>query len=137
MTNTNWKTDLRVLVCGGRNYYDRQFLYEKLDTIHRQAGIACVIEGDATGADRLAGNWASKWKVDNEKFPADWRALGKSAGMVRNKKMLVEGKPDIVAAFPGGKGTDNMVRLAKEAGVTVLDYRREGEASPSTPRSAL
>jgi hypothetical protein len=37
--------------------------------------------------------------------------------------MLKEGKPDLVIAFPGGRGTDMMVGLAKDAGVEVLDLR--------------
>ncbi len=35
--------------------------------------------------------------------------------------MLDEGKPDIVLAFPGGKGTANMVRQAKKAEITVVE----------------
>jgi predicted Rossmann-fold nucleotide-binding protein len=33
--------------------------------------------------------------------------------------MLSEGKPDLVIAFPGGRGTADMIRQAKEAGVPV------------------
>jgi hypothetical protein len=33
--------------------------------------------------------------------------------------MLDEGKPDLVLAFPGGRGTRNMVGQAKRAGVPV------------------
>ena len=34
--------------------------------------------------------------------------------------MLTEGKPDVVVAFPGGKGTINMIRQAKKKGITVI-----------------
>lgn len=46
--------------------------------------------------------------------------LGRAAGPMRNKQMLEEGKPDLVVAFPGGAGTENMVKQAKAAGIRVL-----------------
>jgi hypothetical protein len=39
---------------------------------------------------------------------------------MRNQAMLDYGKPDLVVAFPGGKGTADMVRRARVAGVKVL-----------------
>jgi UDP-N-acetylmuramoylalanine-D-glutamate ligase len=33
--------------------------------------------------------------------------------------MLNNGKPDLVVAFPGGRGTENMVKQAEAAGVPV------------------
>jgi hypothetical protein len=38
--------------------------------------------------------------------------------------MLREGRPDLVAAFPGGRGTAHMVRIAREAGVEVVHMIR-------------
>jgi hypothetical protein len=35
--------------------------------------------------------------------------------------MLLEGKPDLVVAFPGGKGTADMVRRARKANVPVKE----------------
>jgi len=52
-------------------------------------------------------------------FDADWK-LGKKAGPLRNQRMIDEGRPDLVVAFPGGKGTADMVRRAEAAGVKVL-----------------
>lgn len=57
-----------------------------------------------------------------KEFPADWDKYGKRAGYLRNVQMLDEGKPDLVVAFPGGKGTAMMVKLAKERGVRVIEY---------------
>jgi hypothetical protein len=34
--------------------------------------------------------------------------------------MLVEGKPDLIVAFPGGKGTAGMVALSRDAGIEVI-----------------
>jgi hypothetical protein len=34
--------------------------------------------------------------------------------------MIDEGKPDLVVAFEGGKGTANMIAQATDAGIRVL-----------------
>ena len=52
-------------------------------------------------------------------YPANWKKHGRAAGPIRNKQMLEEAKPDLVIAFPGGAGTANMVKQAREAGVKV------------------
>lgn len=60
-------------------------------------------------------------------FPAKWKMYGRSAGAIRNAVMLSEFQPDIVVAFPGGRGTAHMVRIARAAGIDVIeissDYR--------------
>lgn len=114
----------RVLVCGGRDFTQSAELYRYLDILHQRDEIDVVIEGDARGADRMAGYWAQTRHITNLKFAIeqeDWDKYGKGAGHRRNTRMLVEGKPDLVIAFPGGRGTANMVRQAKEAGVEVIE----------------
>ncbi len=112
---------LRVLVCGGRNFADADKLYTELDRIHAQTPIACIIEGGAKGADYLAARWSAKKGLDHHaRYPADWALHGKAAGPMRNQKMLDEGKPDLVVAFPGGRGTADMVQRAKKAGIKTI-----------------
>ena len=108
----------RVLVCGGRDFADYEMLSEALDAL---MPVAVIIHGGAKGADRLAGQYAESHQIEQWAFPALWEKYGKGAGPVRNAQMLREGKPEIVIAFPGGKGTANMVKLAREAGVPVVN----------------
>ena len=125
-------TDLRVLVCGGREFFDAAAVDRVLDRVHRLRGIALVIHGEATGADTLAHQWAVGAGVPIEGYPADWHAHGLSAGMRRNHMMLREGQPDVVIAFPGGIGTAMMIEIAGRAGVPVwAPYGQE------TPHEAL
>lgn len=80
-----------------------------------------IISGMASGADTAAIDWAvCNWCKTHE-YPANWNLYGKSAGYIRNKQMLDEGKPDLVIAFPGGKGTKMMVDIARKAGVQVME----------------
>jgi len=112
---------MRVLVCGGRNYNDRMTVQAVLDKLHNAKGIDLIIEGGAKGADRMAQDWAAQRMVECEHYPADWENQGSFAGPARNKRMLDEGQPDLVIAFPGGRGTANMIRQARKAGVEVIE----------------
>lgn len=74
-----------------------------------------------SGADGLADRAARVLGCDIDVYPADWPRYGKAAGPMRNQQMVDEGKPDVVLAFPGGRGTADMVRRAKAAGVRVVE----------------
>lgn len=112
---------MRVLVCGGRAYADNDRLYATLDDLDLDGSVSAVIEGGASGADALACRWAISRGVPIETFRADWVRYGRSAGPRRNAQMLLEGKPDLVIAFAGGRGTANMVALARKSGIRVIE----------------
>ncbi len=114
---------MRVLVTGGRDYINTYELFGKLNELHNEVGITVVIHGGASGADALAGNWARSRKVQEIACPADWDKHGKAAGPIRNQEMLEQHKPDLVVAFSGGRGTADMVRRARDAGVRVVEAR--------------
>lgn len=111
----------RVLVCGGRYFEDSRLIYSTLDALHVQHNFSVVIHGDARGADRVAERWADSLGIRVSVYPALWERWGTRAGPIRNQLMLDQGRPDLVVAFPGGKGTAHMVRIAKEAGVEVVE----------------
>lgn len=114
---------MRVLVCGGRDFNDALTLGSWLGGIHKQRGITVLIEGGYRGADRMARKFAEWAGIPVETFKADWDTYGKAAGPIRNKRMLIEGKPDLVVAFPGNDGTANMIEQARAAGVEVLEIK--------------
>lgn len=111
----------RVLVCGGRSFEDRKTVGRVLAILHEARPISLVISGGAPGADRLGELWAQHRKIAVCTFPANWRFEGRAAGPIRNARMLEFGKPDLVVAFPGGPGTQNMIAQAKAAGVEVQE----------------
>ena len=113
---------MRVLVCGGRGYpADKVFAW--LDAYPDKSKISTIIHGGANGADRAAGQWGMFEGVDVVVCLADWKGLGPSAGPRRNQRMIDEESPEIVIAFPGGRGTSDMVRRAKKAGIEVLEAK--------------
>lgn len=123
----------KILVCGGRNYGTRitedhncvpdyaaiRYLEATLQLLLDEFKEITIIQGEARGVDTLAKEWAKYNKVAVLSFPADWRNNGQAAGYLRNVQMLEEGEPDLVVAFPGGKGTEMMCALAKRVGVEV------------------
>lgn len=134
--------EFRVLVCGGRNYGKRwdgaewvedkgqvNRLWKVLDKALEAATLAgrtfTLVHGGASGADSLAGLWASmrKERVTVRVYEADWKTHGRAAGPIRNKQMLDEGKPNAVIAFPGGAGTANMIQQGKRVGVPIYEVK--------------
>jgi hypothetical protein len=128
---------MKVLVCGGRGFRDRMFLFEVMSKLHKRHEFTCLVHGDAgslvtpkppappylIGADRLAGEWAKENGIEVRSYPISqnvWNELGRYAGPERNKRMLDIEDPHLVVAFPGGPGTASMVGLARADGCPVI-----------------
>lgn len=126
---------MRVLACGDRNWTDRQMVFSTLSQVFKVAERDpefVLIEGQAKGADKIAGEWAemmAKYGVAHEMYPANWQMYGRGAGPVRNQQMLDEGRPDLVVAFHDAitesKGTKDMVTRAEKSGVRIWLVRHE------------
>lgn len=128
---------MKVLVCGGRQFANPNVhgkpaaevfeetckLVSALDALNEKPGycITRIIHGCAPGADMAAANWAGDRGIAVEPYPAEWRKYGSAAGPIRNARMLAMGAPDVVIAFPGNRGTADMVRRARAAGVRVIE----------------
>lgn len=122
---------MRVLVCGGRDYWDREHVYAVLDELDRRdyvglnglaRGGLVIITGGCDGADTLALQWAILRGVAYDLYEVskdEWIRFGKAAGPRRNTRMIVEGKPELVLAFSGHRGTKDMVTQARMAKIEV------------------
>jgi predicted Rossmann-fold nucleotide-binding protein len=95
----------------------------ELNALHQKHGFSIVIDGGQTGADTLAHEWAQEQGIDPVRCPALWSALGRAAGRRRNAFMLSFAKPEMVVAFPGGKGTRLMLDLAKAVHIPTVEIR--------------
>lgn len=112
---------MKILVCGGRNYKNKQRVFDKLDSVHKLTPISEIIQGGAWGADALAVAWATDNEIKITTYPANWEKWGKVAGSIRNAEMLAK-NPNIemVIAFPGGGGTENMINAARHADLCII-----------------
>lgn len=111
-----------VLVCGGRDYRDYNYVNETLDDIaltHSTIKIT-IIQGGARGADTFARHWACLRNVPCITIPAKWHLEGRAAGVLRNQRMLDEFDIGLAVVFPGGRGTQDMIRRLTRANIHTL-----------------
>lgn len=96
------QTDVSLLVCGGRTYAGREHVYRVLDRIHRERGIAHVLQDGSPGAAMLARSWARDRRVYlstvSDFLPASVR---------------------VVIAFPGADEPDHWLTRARAASARV------------------
>ncbi len=111
----------RILICGDRNWQDQKAILRIMQPFDPHT--TTLICGMARGADLIAYEIAKQLGWSVLPFPANWIKEGRAAGPIRNKRMLVEGKPTLVIAFhddlANSKGTANMVEIAKKAGIPL------------------
>jgi hypothetical protein len=115
-----------VWVTGGRDYANKERVFELLDTYHRKHRIAWII----TGSFYLSVLWALVNQIPFTVIPAEWDRFGNIAGPVRNEvisKTKIDGRVfDCQIAFPGGTGTKGSVCIARELGKPVYTIDWEG-----------
>lgn len=114
-----------LAVTGGRRYWNREFIFTELDKIHARWPVKLLIHGGALGADLTASEWAVDRGIWMRGYPANWWKHEKVAGPIRNRWMLLDGKPGIVVAFKGGHGTLNMVMNTRRENIRLIDLRDE------------
>jgi len=119
----------QVVVCGGRDFVPSDGDAVVL-SVWLAARVPLVLHhGDARGADRWAAGVAARVPgVTVIAHPAQWAEHGRSAGPRRNAAMLTVARAAAAAwgrlpellAYPGGRGTDDMVDKARRAGIPVV-----------------
>lgn len=104
-----------VLVTGGRDYGDGFKVYQTLDAVaFLCGGDIMLMHGGTTGADSFADAWAKKREQISVRVPAQWSKYGNKAGTKRNAEMAAISQAHYVIAFRGGRGTLNMLSLARD-----------------------
>ena len=123
---------MRIVVCGGRNYSNFEFLIKIMDELLRDyiqppntiqvrdKALFSIATGGATGADTLAERWARMRGIKCKTYLPDWNRYGDAAGPKRNIKMIDTFAPDLLVAFKGGFGTASSIKHAKSKGIKVF-----------------
>lgn len=109
----------QVIIAGGRDFSDYDLLCRKCDQFFINKAPTAIISGMARGADCWGVQYAREHGIPVLEFPANWRVLGKRAGMMRNLQMLEVA--DAVVAFWDGKskGTHHMIRETQKRGLPL------------------
>ncbi len=110
---------MRILVCGDRNWKDRECITREL---LRYDNTSIIVQGCCRGADMMAAESCKMLGYHCEGYPADWERYGRAAGPMRNKRMLDTGI-HLVLCFHNdignSKGTKNMMNQAIQYGIEV------------------
>ena len=118
---------MNLIIAGCRDFTDRDIIYEGIDLFINEYGTPDrIIEGGASGVDRIAGEYAREHNIPLQICKADWNKYGRAAGPIRNDKMARHVRdciyePGYLLAFWDGKsrGTKNMIDTAERYGLSV------------------
>ena len=121
---------LKIVIAGPRDFYDYDLVASSLvNILPKDRNRIQIVEGGATGVDRIARDFAIANKIEYKEFPANW-SLGRKAGPIRNEQMARYA--DMLIAFDAHtRGTASMIRCATKEGlkITTFDisaqYRKE------------
>ena len=86
---TRYLNSYKVIVAGGRDFDNYEFLKEKLDETFESLGDLDahpieIISGMANGADTLGIKYAKEHKLTRVLYPANWDKYPRMAGILRN-----------------------------------------------------
>lgn len=117
-----------ILICGGRDYSDWDAFSLAMRAVVKSfdGEEIRVVHGGATGADTMASRWSDEHGYECVVYEADWLNEGRAAGPLRNQRMLDSEHVSMVVAFPGGRGTADMVRRAEAKGIHVWRPPQDG-----------
>lgn len=110
---------MKVIIAGGRDFNDYDYLREKCDYYLQNMIDVEIVSGKAKGADSLGERYGTEKGFKIKEFPADWDKYGKSAGYRRNGDMA-DYADSLIAFWDGeSKGTNHMINLARDKGLKV------------------
>lgn len=114
---------MKVIVAGSRSVTD----YATVADAIQASGFAVeeVVSGTARGVDRLGEMWANYRRIPLKKFPANWDAYGRAAGVIRSNEMAIYADA-LIAVWDGkSRGTAHMIETAEKNGLEIFVKRVE------------
>lgn len=110
----------RLIIAGSRHGVDPDLLHDELRIWVEEHGMPDVVLcGEADGVDQQGKSWALSRGVRVESYPADWHTHGKAAGPIRNRQMAAAAQGAIIFAPDNSRGSNDMERAARRAGLKV------------------
>jgi hypothetical protein len=118
------KNQFRVIVAGGRDFFNYQLLESKLNKLLSQKENVEIVSGNAKGADQLGERYARQHGLLISSYPALWNLHGTKAGFIRNEEMAKTANACVCFWDGESSGTKHMIETAKsmQIPVRVINY---------------
>lgn len=117
------------VVTGSRSWNWADPIHAALEQVAVEYPDAVMIEGGANGADRIARHFWQEIGRMAMTIPAQWDKYGRSAGPIRNRRMLATPGVGLCIGFvqPDSKGTWDCLAAAAKFGVRRIVVDHKGE----------
>jgi len=103
---------MKLAIIGSRTFRDYPMLEKYILENFDITKIEAIVSGEALGADSLSANFAYNHNIPKIIFKPDWQLYGKSAGFIRNKK-IVDTADEFVIFWDGmSRGSKHSLDLA-------------------------
>ena len=115
---------MKVAIIGGRDFHQKEFLFEKVLSIVQNNKVSMIISGGAKGADTLAKHFALDHEIPFQEYLPQYHLFpGKIAPLKRNEQIV--NACDILVAFPcsNSKGTLHAISLAKKQNKEIYIFK--------------
>ena len=109
---------MKIGVVGSRGFNNYKLLKDTLDKYLSEATV--IVSGGAKGADSLGERWANENGLETLIHLPNWDKHGKSAGFLRNYKIIEDS--NIIIAFWDGlsRGTEHTIYNARAEDKEVI-----------------
>ena len=114
----------RVIVAGGRDFFDYALLEKKLNVLLSGKENIIIVSGMAKGADQCGERYAREHNLLISYFPALWNQNGNRAGFIRNEDMAKYADACVCFWDELSVGTEHMIETAKKMNLNlrVINY---------------
>lgn len=101
-----------LAIVGSRSFSDYDLMCREIELFC--PNVTKIVSGGAKGADTLGERYASEHDIPTEILLPDWKAYGKSAGILRNKD-IVAASTHVIAFWDGvSPGTKHSIQEARK-----------------------
>ena len=112
---------MKTIIAGSRSIDS----YYQVSTAIKESGfeVTTIISGTASGVDSTGEVYGLENDIRIERYPANWKEHGKSAGYLRNVEMSENGNALIVVWDGLSNGSKHMIDIATKKGLDVYIHR--------------
>lgn len=128
---------MKLVIAGSRFYADTAELNHILEPWSKMhAEQLVVVTLNEKGATTLGADWAKALGFAVERWGADRPTLGKAAGYMRNRHLVLDGDVDamlVIRDQRASKEHDHLIKVAKQVGIKVHVHKTVTESKPADP----